>query len=77
MDILFIIPDRGAEKIISNTVASVERLVPKGLHEVILTYEEFSALLKDNKPNVAKEALENHIVAYGAEPFYRILSETL
>jgi predicted nucleotidyltransferase len=77
LDILFIIPDQGAEKIVSSTVASVERMVPKGLHEVILTYEEFSALLKENKPNVAKEAVENHIVAYGAEPFYRILSETL
>lgn len=50
--------------------------MPKGLDEAILTYKEFSSLLKENKPNVA-EALENHVIAYGAEVFYRILSETL
>lgn len=75
LDVLFIIPGRSAEKMVSNAVASVERTTPIGIHEVVLTGEEFAGLLRESKPNVAKEALENHIIAYGAEAFYRILAE--
>lgn len=75
LDVLFIIPERRAEKMVSNAVASVERTTPIGIHEVALTGEEFAALLRESKPNVAKEALKDHIIAYGAEAFYKILGE--
>lgn len=75
LDILFILPERSAERMVSNAVASIERTTPVGIHEVVLTAEEFATLLREGKPNVAKEAVENHIIAYGAEAFYRILGE--
>ncbi len=75
LDILFTVPYRQAEKTVSNAVASLERTMPVGIHEVILTNDEFSQLLSENKPNVAREAIEDHIILYGAEAFYKLLGE--
>jgi len=57
----------------SFAIASVERVSPMGIHEVILTSGEFTQLLKEKKPNVAWEALDCRIVSYGAEPLFKIL----
>jgi predicted nucleotidyltransferase len=77
LDVLFVIPDREAEKAISSAVGSVERISPKDIHEVTLTSDELTALLKEKKPNVALEALDNRIVPYGAEAFFRMLEGAL
>jgi len=77
LDVLFVIPNREAEKEISSAIGSVERISPKGIHEVSLTSEEITALLKEKKPNVALEALDNRIVLYGAEALFRLLERAL
>jgi len=77
LDALFVIPNREAEREIASAVASVERISPKGIHEVTLTSEELTALLKEKKPNVALEALDNRIVLYGAEALFRMLEGAL
>ena len=73
LDVLFVIPDKAHESQIASCVASVERINPIGLHEVTLTSEEFVSLLKERRPNVAWEALDNRIVPYGAESLFRML----
>jgi len=73
LDMLFVIPNKDVEKEISAAVSSVERISPKGIHDVTLTSAEFLALLKEKKPNVAWEALDNRIVLYGAEPLFKML----
>jgi hypothetical protein len=55
----------------------VARVSPIGVHEVTLTWEEFAQLLREKKPNVAWEALDNRITPYGAEPLFRILEELM
>jgi len=73
VDILFVIPDKAHENEISSAVASTERISPIGIHDVTLTAEEFIGLLKEKKPNVAWEALDNRIILYGAEAIFRML----
>jgi hypothetical protein len=73
LDVLFVIPDETHESMIASGVVSVERMSPIGLHHVILTSGEFVGLLKEGRPNVAWEALDNRIVPYGAEPLFKML----
>ena len=58
-------------------VGSVQRISPLGIHETVLTYSEFLELLKQKKPNVAWEAIDNRIVPYGAEILLKTLEEVL
>lgn len=77
IDVLFVIPDRKLENEISSAVGSVERISPIGIHEVILTNEEFMGLLRERKSNVAWEAVDSRIVTYGAQPLFRMLAEVM
>lgn len=73
LDVLLVVPDKEMESGASSAIASVERVSPMGIHDVILTGGQFTQLLKDKKPNVAWEALDCRIVPYGAEPLFKIL----
>ena len=73
LDVLFVIQSKDMEKEVSLAVGSVSRVSPIGLHEVILTGEEFVQLLKQKSPNVAWEAVDSRIVPYGAESLFKIL----
>jgi hypothetical protein len=73
LDVLFIIPERKFEKEVTATVGSIQHVSPLGIHETILTNVEFMDLLKQKKPNVAWEAIDNRIVPYGAETLFKML----
>jgi len=73
VDVLFVVPDKAREGEIASAVSSVERTSPFGIHEVTLTKDDFTALLRERQTNVAWEALENRIVPYGAEPLFKML----
>lgn len=77
LDIIFVIPDRKFEKEVASTVGSVERISPIGIHETVLTSEEFADLLKQKTPNVAWEAVDNRIVPYGAQMLFKMLEVVL
>jgi predicted nucleotidyltransferase len=77
LDILFIIPERKFEKEVTAAVGSVQHVSPLGIHEIVLTNIEFMDLLKQKKPNVAWEAVDNRIVPYGAEMLFKMLEEAL
>jgi predicted nucleotidyltransferase len=77
LDVLFVIPNKDMEKDVSSAVGSVGRISPIGIHDVVLTNEEFAQLLREKKQNVALEALDNRIVLYGAEPLFRILEDVM
>jgi len=77
LDLLIIIPERNFEKQIEVAIGSVQHVSPIGIHPTILTNSEFSELLKQKKPNVAREAIDNRIVPYGAEMLLKMLEEVL
>jgi predicted nucleotidyltransferase len=73
LDVLLVIPNKETEKDVSAAAGSVARISPVGIHDVALTGEEFAQLLREKRPNVAWEALDNRIVPYGAESLFKIL----
>ena len=77
LDVLFVVQNKDAEKEISSAVGSVARITPIGIHDVILTSEEFAQLLRERKPNVAWEAVDDRIVPYGAEPLFKFLEDVM
>jgi Fe2+ or Zn2+ uptake regulation protein len=77
LDLIFLIPDKRFEKEVSTAIASIERISPIGIHETILSYDDFIEMLKGRGGNIAKEVLENHVIFYGAEAFYKLLKATL
>ena len=77
LDVVFVIPDRKFEKEVTSAVGSVERISPIGIHEIVLTSDEFMDLLKQKTSNVAWEAVDNRIVPYGAEALFKMLEAVL
>ncbi len=77
LDVLLIVPERSFEKEVEAAVGSVQRVSPLGIHETVLTYNEFLELLKQKKTNVAWEAIDNRIAPYGAEMLFKMLEEVL
>jgi len=77
LDILIITPDQNFEKQAEAAVGYIQNVSPIGIHETLLTNSEFMELLKQKKPNVAWEAIDNRIVPYGAEALLKMLEEML
>jgi predicted nucleotidyltransferase/DNA-binding transcriptional ArsR family regulator len=77
LDVLLIVPERSFEKEVEAAVGSVQRVSPVTIHETVLSKSEFMELLKQKKPNVAWEAIDNRIVPYGAEMLFKMLEEVL
>jgi len=81
LDILFILPDQMLQNRVENELASVVRTSTIGLHEVVLSTDQFASMLSERerikKPNLATEILENRIIPYGAETFYALISRIM
>jgi DNA-binding Lrp family transcriptional regulator len=73
IDILFLVSSAGDESEIMNAVATAERLTNRKIHTITMTYDDFFESLKKGSATLPKEVLENHIIVYGAEAFYRSL----
>jgi predicted nucleotidyltransferase len=77
LDVLLVVPERNFENEVETAIETVQRVSPLGIHETILTHGEFIELLKEKKPNVAWEAVDNRIVPYGSETLFRTLEKIL
>jgi predicted nucleotidyltransferase len=77
LDLLLVTPDRKFESTVEIAVKSAEALSNVPVHEIITTYSEFSDMLAERKINVAKEVIQDRLVAYGAEPLYALLRRFL
>lgn len=77
LDILFIIPEKTMEKEITTAVGSIEHISPIGIHETTLSSQEFADLLKQKTANIAWEVVDNRVVPYGAEAFFKLLETAL
>jgi len=78
IDILLIVDDikntDSAEKFLYNTSRNYS--IDKGLHIVAISYESvYEMLAKREKLNVMNEVLNNHLIIYGAEIFYRLITK--
>jgi DNA-binding Lrp family transcriptional regulator len=73
IDVLFLVSSAGDENRITNAVATAERLTNRKIHTITMTYDDFFDSLKKGSATLPKEILENHIIIYGAEAFYRSL----
>jgi len=81
LDMLLVLPDLMFQDRVENELASVMRTSTIGVHEIILSTDQFVSMLPARqmakKPNVATEVLESHIIPYGAETFYTLLSRVM
>jgi len=73
IDILFLVSSAGDESRIMNAVATAERLTNRKIHPITMMYDDFFESLKKGSATLPKEVMENHIIVYGAEAFYRSL----
>lgn len=69
IDIMFISNDKGFEEKISKILS----LIPVKTHILIFNEEEFREMHKSEKSNVVKEAVNNCIILYGIENYYRLI----
>ena len=68
IDVMFISNERGFEEKISTLFS----LLPIKTHVLVFTEEEFIRMKDSKKSNVIKEAIENNIILYGVESYYRL-----
>ena len=60
------------EKDFENKILNILSLLPLKTHALVFTEEEFIRMKDAKKPNVVQEAIENNIILYGIEAYYRI-----
>lgn len=68
IDLMFISNDKDFE----NRVYSILSLIPLKTHAFVFTEKEFIRMKDSKKPNVVKEAIENNIILYSIENYYRL-----
>lgn len=68
IDLMFISNEKDFEDKISNILS----LLPLKTHALVFTEEEFIRMKDSKKSNVVKEAVENAIILYGIENYYRL-----
>jgi len=68
VDLLFISNEENAEDKISDTLS----LLPLKTHVLVFTEEEFIRMKDSKKSNVVQEAIENNIILYGIEMYYKL-----
>ncbi|MBW2981691.1 hypothetical protein KY343_02315 [Candidatus Woesearchaeota archaeon] len=68
IDMMFISNEKNLEEDISNILS----LLPLKTHALVFTEEEFIRMKDSKKSNVVKEAIENNIILYGIENYYRL-----
>ncbi|MGD0177039.1 MAG: nucleotidyltransferase domain-containing protein [Candidatus Bathyarchaeia archaeon] len=81
LDVILIVPHRAFQRVFENELASISRISTTGLHELIVTSKQFASMLStkqgNSQPNVATETLASHIIPYGAEAFYNLVSRLI
>ncbi len=68
IDLLFISNEADFESRISNILS----LLPLKTHGIVFTEDEFVRMKDAKKRNVIQEAIENNIILYGIEAYYRL-----
>lgn len=68
IDIIFISNEKGFEEKIS----SIFSLLPIKTHVLVFTEEDFIRMKDSKKSNVVKEAVDNNIILFGIENYYRL-----
>ncbi len=63
------------EKDFEETIDSVLRLLPLKTHNLTFTEEEFKRMKDSKEPNVVKEAMQNNIILYGIENYYKLKND--
>lgn len=68
IDLLFISNEAHFEQKISDLLS----LLPLKTHPLVFTEEEFIRMKDAKKPNVVQEAIQNNVILYGIEAYYRL-----
>lgn len=68
IDIMFISNEKNFEEDISDIIS----LLPLKVHLLVFTEKEFIRMKDSKELNVVKEAIENNIILYGIENYYRL-----
>jgi len=63
------------EKEIENKVNEALSLMPLKTHALFFSEEEFIRMKDSKKSNVVKEAIENNIILYGIENYYKLKND--
>jgi len=74
LDLLVIVPDKEFIKEVEIAINSTTSIKPIKTHLLVMTSKDFEEMLMSKEElNVAKEALNDHIIFYGAEAYYKSL----
>ncbi|RLE45485.1 hypothetical protein DRJ25_05600 [Candidatus Woesearchaeota archaeon] len=68
IDIMFISNKAGFEEEINSIIS----LIPLKTHTLVFTEEEFIRMKDSKTSNVIKEAIENNVILYGIENYYKL-----
>lgn len=68
LDVMFISNDKDFE----GKIKEILLLLPLKTHSLVFTEDEFIRMKDSKESNVIKEAIENNIILYGVENYYRL-----
>lgn len=73
LDLLLIMPNQEQAELMERVIASMTRTSVLKIHETIITEQSFITMAQKKELNVAKEALEKHILIYGDQLYHKLI----
>ncbi len=74
LDLLVIVSHQKQVELMERVISSIARTSTFKIHETIITERAFVSLLQKKELNVVNEAKEKHILIYGSENYYKLVS---
>ena len=76
IDLLIICEKKDKNNIIQREIGALETMYDHKINQIVVTAQMFKDMITSKAElNVRKEALNNHIILYGAETFWKIVLE--
>ncbi|MEK6968153.1 MAG: nucleotidyltransferase domain-containing protein [Nanoarchaeota archaeon] len=72
IDLLFIVPDAGEERI-EKEIQNIASILPLKLHLNIFSETDFKAMKNSKETTVGSEAIMHNVILHGIEPYYEIV----
>ena len=72
IDLMFIVPDAGEEKMESE-IQSILSTLPLKIHAQIFKETDFKAMKNSREVTVGSEALKNNVILHGIESYYEMI----
>jgi len=73
LDLLVIAPNEKEIDALEKSISSISRTSAIKIHDIVIDENSFNTMLQKKDLNIILEAIDNHILIYGGELYYKLI----